>query len=619
MKPLSYPVPTDLVANLRYRERLLSTVDREQRAAVWQAGCDDPVFYINSLVWQFNPTKTRPGEHMVAPFILWDFQVEAVHAISQAIDEGEDLLCEKSREMGISWIILMVFHHRWLTKPMQKFLCISRNADAVDKKDDPDSLFWKLDFINRNLPDWILPAGYDEDDTDCRKSLVFKNPVNGSIITGQASTGKAGVGGRATAIMVDEFSQINEDRQVLSRTSDTSKCRIFNGTHMGPETAFAELARRPDMKKLQMHWTQHPDKVAGLYRSVSPVEVLDKSFRYPNDFSFVQDGTPKGGVRPQVRSPWYDQQCKRKANLRDVAMDLDIDVLGSVSQFYDALMIRELVQGYATEPVWQGEVDYDKETGKFRGLVPSAAGKLKLWVRPTAAGLLPRSKYTAGADPSAGTGATPSSFSGFDALKGEKVLEYQNAWISPDEFAPIAVALCWLLSDHDGQGAYFCWENAGGVGTKLGQSVLKLGYRHIWYSRPEETVFGKPSEKPGWYPTAQRRTILHQDYRAALASRRFVNRSERALQETLGFQYDRDDVRPPDVTVTDDPSAGGQNHADIVTADAIAWKLAMPTADRVAEERDKRQPVEYGSLAWRQQFWENRSREEEYWRQWAQG
>src|SRR5260370_34363113 len=134
---------------------------------------------------------------------------------------------------------------------------------------------------------------------------------------------------------IDEFSQIEEDYEVLHRTSDTTGCRIFNFTHKGLGTAAYELTQRVDMRKLNLHWSQHPHKKKGLYRydtEAKHVVSLDAGFQHDPDYSFITDGSPTGGPCPGLRSPWYDKECRRKGSARAVAMDLDIDPRGSVSQ-----------------------------------------------------------------------------------------------------------------------------------------------------------------------------------------------------------------------------------------------------------------------------------------------
>jgi hypothetical protein len=154
-------------------------------------------------------------------------------------------------------------------------------------------------------------------------------------------------------MFIDEFSQIQEDTEVRHRTSDTAGCRLFNGTHMGTTTEFYKMSKMPEIRKFVMHWTRHPYKREGLYRydeKSNRIQVLDKSYVYPDDARFVHSSAPAGGPCPGIRSPWYDDQCVRKGHPTAVAMDLDIDAGGSVAQFFDAITIRELVAEYSMSP-----------------------------------------------------------------------------------------------------------------------------------------------------------------------------------------------------------------------------------------------------------------------------
>src|SRR5262245_14205431 len=211
-------VPKDPIENLHFRRWVLRRCRKDDhfRLAIYEACRTDILFWVNCMVWQFNPRKKEwPGE--AAPFITWDFQDRALlkkpnvpwpgdsedldgdAGLLWAIEHDQDLVIEKSREMGASWLCLLVMYWLWLFHPRKKFLCISRNEASVDEPGEPDSLFWKLDFVWKYLPDWMRPRGWR---AKSRQKLSFVNPENGSAITGQASTGKAGVGGRATAMFV---------------------------------------------------------------------------------------------------------------------------------------------------------------------------------------------------------------------------------------------------------------------------------------------------------------------------------------------------------------------------------------------------------------------------------
>lgn len=607
-------VPKDLQTNLRFRRFILGKAreDAEVQQALRAACAQDLIFWINTFVWQYNPN----ARNEVAPFITWDWQDKAflgdeqTHGILEAIHDRRDLVIEKSRDMGASWMCLLTMVWMSLFHQRKKFLCVSRNADAVDKPEDPDSLFWKIDFILDHLPDWMVQRP-----KLVRQKMVFSFKATGSSITGQASTGKAGVGGRCTAMFVDEFAQIAEDQEVLHRTADTTRCRIFNSTHVSNTTAFFQLTQRPDIRKLVIHWSQHPDKRKGLYRydpEANQIEVLDPNHDFGVDFKFVYEYKPTGGPFPGLRSPWYDEQCVRRASQRAVAMDLDIDPMGSMSQFFDPALIRSLQEAYCRPPVWEGDVFYERDTATFVEFVRRDNGPLKLWVHLTTQGLPPMGLYGAGADIAVGTGATPSCLAIANAMTGEKVLQYTNAIIGPEEFALVCVVLCKVFRTPSGVGAMFAWEMAG-PGLSFGKKVVELGYTKVWHKKDDFDKKVIRSTKPGWYPVPAAKRLLLEEYRSALSRRLFVNRDWQALDECNSIIY------TPKGTIEHaavahqssslDPTEASVNHADHVIGDALCWKMIKPFQDRPEEEQQERS-IRVGSLAWRRQLAEDRERQE---------
>ena len=64
----------------------------------------DILFAFNVFFWTFDP-RTKEKD---LPFITYDFQDKAILEINDAIDKQEDLFADKSRDMGVSWIVLCV-------------------------------------------------------------------------------------------------------------------------------------------------------------------------------------------------------------------------------------------------------------------------------------------------------------------------------------------------------------------------------------------------------------------------------------------------------------------------------------------------------------------------------
>ena len=84
-----------------------------------------------------------------------------------------------------------------------------------------------------------------------------------------------------------------------------------------------------------------------------------------------------------------------------------------------------------------------------------------------------------------------------NARTGEKVLEYADAEIAANDFAPLAMALCNLFCNGDGDGAFFCWEMHG-PGLVFAKRFLDLGYRNIWYHRDEQPDQMAPTTSDRW-------------------------------------------------------------------------------------------------------------------------
>lgn len=123
---------------------------------------DSIIFWINHFGYIATPKNKRKS----APFILFDYQKEAIVSLVEHIENGADLLIEKSREMGVTWLIVYVSLWYWLFRPGTNILLGSYKEMLVDDKcysDDTEVLTkdgWKLfkdididkdEFATRNI------------------------------------------------------------------------------------------------------------------------------------------------------------------------------------------------------------------------------------------------------------------------------------------------------------------------------------------------------------------------------------------------------------------------------------------------------------------------------------
>lgn len=639
-------VPREILPNLKWRQWLLRRCREEKkfRSAVRLMCKQDLLFFINSFVYQYNPLLKSEKER-VGPFVTWPYQERALtdrpNGILWCIEKDRTAVVEKSREMGASWLFLIVEDWLCIFHRHIQTLNISRNAQAVDSA-SKNSLFPKIRFIHKYLPRWLTGPI-----TSREFNLGFEK--TGSEITGEASTGSSGAGGRASLILVDEFSEIREAAKVRQNTASIAECRLFNGTHLDVGTEFYQLTQTPEIVKIQMHWTRHPRKNRHLY-SWDQTEGRAVYWRYdertdeivpisettgiqgyqkahcepsrppdgfPEDYPFDRTGKPDGGPHPGIRSPWYDKKVVEIGDERRAAMELDINPTGASSQFYDALVIRRLMQKART-PDWQGNLTYDPDLGRPLELVAHSEEKacsLFLWFQP---GLdsngkllhVPPSDYVISADLGTGRGATPSCLTIFDSSKGEKVGRVTDFYSEPRVMARLAVSLCHLFTGRDGT-AHLIWETPG-PGLDFGDEVLKnLNYRNIFWRTDPFRDNEKTSDIPGWAAQTNTKRHVHDLYRTALKCGDFTNWDEPALRECLAYVHEKGTVEHPKAMKNIDKSGQGLNHGDHVVADALAWFVAGKKVQYVEKPPPPEPSVR--SIAGRRLLAQRQAREADVW------
>jgi len=349
--PFAHHIPVDIVGNLQWRRRVLNRVleDPSYADIIWQACSIDPIFYINGFGYTYNP---RLVERPRLPFILYPFQVDGILEIIKAIG-SHDLLIEKSRDTGASWVCSSAFEWLWHFRRELSFLMVSRAEALVDDRENPKALFWKVDYLLNNLPPWLMPPGYNE--KIHRRKLHILNPYTSSVIDGESTQGNVARGDRRTAILLDEFAAVEQGIGVLRSTRDATNSRIFNSTPQGTGNAYYQH-RKTGVRRLRFHWSVHPEKNIGLYETDidGELRVLDTG-GYRADYTPILDG--------KLRSPWYDRECKRATSSREIAQELDIDYLGSGDQFFSSDVIARAVKEHAMNSTHVGDLVYDLHDG----------------------------------------------------------------------------------------------------------------------------------------------------------------------------------------------------------------------------------------------------------------
>jgi len=261
-------------------------------------------YFANNFIWIQNPRAEDPRDKDI-PFLLWNFQEHAASEIIKAVEEGYDIPIEKSRDMGMSWLLIAILVWGW---HFREWECLvgSQKAENVDTRGNIKALLEKARYIIERTPNWLLPhLTRGEHD----KSMILVSPQHSASIAGESNNTNFGRSDRRKVILFDEFTSWEQtDRAAWQSCSATTKCRIPLSTPntRGINCYFYQIIQdhiRKNKPYLRLHWSLHPTFGHKLYED--------------------EYGKP--------RSPWYDSECKRAASMQEVYQELDIDYEASMA------------------------------------------------------------------------------------------------------------------------------------------------------------------------------------------------------------------------------------------------------------------------------------------------
>jgi hypothetical protein len=248
----------------RYRvERSMQCHEDPVMQAIEMRKCAaDPAYWLGVWGWIYEPRAQRE-ESDERPFVPYGFQVNTLMFFLRVLDErgaAADGVVSKSRDMGASWLMCAFALWGWLFQKPWQVRLISRNQDLVDNKSS-DSLFWKLDFLWKRLPEWMMPEGFDP--IGHRMKLTLINPANGNMIVGESTTSNAVRGGRATWVGYDEAAFIPDFDMAWAATANATNHRfavssesLEKGPHFYKLRTGSDMQHKPSV--LTLDWWMHP-------------------------------------------------------------------------------------------------------------------------------------------------------------------------------------------------------------------------------------------------------------------------------------------------------------------------------------------------------------------------
>jgi hypothetical protein len=235
--------------------------DPVERVSILLDCANDPVTFISLFGVVYEP---RLSESPDIPFFPFDYQRDILYKLLSCEERGEDLLIDKTRDMGATWIIIWYILWRWLFKERWYCLMGSRKEEEVDNK-SPNSLFGKLRYGFYTLPHWVRPPEFKKSEHDIFMKLL--NPQKMSFVDGESANPNFARGKRASMIFMDELFFWKFVRESWRSSSDASPVRIAVST--AKPTSFARHLRdsfEEQGKLITLRWQQHPFKDEEWYK-----------------------------------------------------------------------------------------------------------------------------------------------------------------------------------------------------------------------------------------------------------------------------------------------------------------------------------------------------------------
>lgn len=517
--------------NMQFRELCVDTgyESREFAEEMWVLCARDPLFFLNTFVYLLETrakqdwnTNDRYGTNKVIPFITRGYQDTLVTDILIYLGR-KDIVIPKSRETGISWIMIAIAAWDWIFHDQTHIGFVSKDLLSANNPSDPDALFSKFHFLIEHLPYWILaPSDYERN----IGNNTYKNLRNQSSITAYAAKGDIGRGGRKTWMLKDEFHffEQGDDYAALDSTAHVTPSRVFVSTanrDRGMSGAFYDVCS--DATKngivLVVDWKDDPDKRRGLYHA-DAIEGTDTYRLVIDDHEFWDqydngDGTYRnpmtGPDQPEnypfilddrTRSLYYDHVWNRPGSTpQSVAAELDRNFGGATAQIFNPQLLKRTMEA-AKPPVIRGDIlKIPEKPGEWEFSPLYVGGSTLMWFLleegPEGRKVPPKGEYVFGADVSAGTGGDYSSYSALTGLNkdtGQQVFAWRSNRVDPIQFAELTHwVLKWFYD------AYIVPEINGPLGTMFINRLAKdLKYGLIYRQVKRGVAYHEATDKVGY-------------------------------------------------------------------------------------------------------------------------
>lgn len=220
-----------------------------------------PPDFINDWGITYDPRNIERGLPAYIPFVLFAKQEEWIYWVIDRWQHQERGLTEKSRDMGVTWLMATTSVTLCLFYLGMSIGVGSRKEEYVDLLGSPKCIFWKIRLFVENLP-IEFRGSWDRKKDSPHMRCTFRD--QGSQITGEVGDG-IGRGDRQSIYFVDESAHLEHPQLAEASLSNTTNCHQDLSSVNGLANAFAQNRHSGKHKIFTFHWRDDPRKDEAWY------------------------------------------------------------------------------------------------------------------------------------------------------------------------------------------------------------------------------------------------------------------------------------------------------------------------------------------------------------------
>lgn len=266
----AYYESQEYVDKLKWRAGVLQEMQRDEAGARKWFGrfMDGSPEGVIEFIEAFGYVKIPEFNNAIKPFFLFPYQKRIITHIVNAENSNQEheILCDKPRGMGVTWINVWVLIHHWLFKKEWSAFVLSRTESEVDDGTSlPDgAIFGKIRWSLNRMPQWMQPPGFmpkGKKGTSTDMTLKLINPAMNSSIIGSSTNANAGRSRRYSYIMIDEAFFVENFETLYAALQSVSRIKVFISTVV-PGIRFKKFKELAEQQGdyITLTWRDHPFK-----------------------------------------------------------------------------------------------------------------------------------------------------------------------------------------------------------------------------------------------------------------------------------------------------------------------------------------------------------------------